>query len=271
MDYVKVTFYTINASTREILIALLSNEGFEGFEETDEKLDAYISLSAFDKETVQILASEYDVPFELSQLGKQNWNAEWEKNFQPVVIDDFCTIRADFHNLNVTTQYEIVITPKMSFGTGHHATTRLMMQLMRDLDLKDKTVLDFGTGTGVLAIMAEKLGAKNIVAIDNDEWSVENSIENAQRNNCHHISIHLGSIENAEVKQFDIILANINRHILLRYMTDMYQLLPIGGKLLMSGLLKEDDSIVTEAAIAAGFRKFSYKELNNWVAILFER
>ncbi|MGN6476344.1 MAG: 50S ribosomal protein L11 methyltransferase [Flavipsychrobacter sp.] len=269
MQYFKTTFFTINASVREILIARLANEGFEGFEETDERLDAYIPLSAYNAETISLVAGEYNTPYETEVIGQQNWNHEWEKNFNPVVVDDFCTIRADFHDIDVRTIHEIVITPKMTFGTGHHATTQLMVKMMRDLDFAGSKVFDFGTGTGILAILAEKLGAEYVEAIDNDTWSYENSIENLQRNHCKHVHIKAGSIENVEDTDFNIILANINRHILLQYMSDMYSLLKAGGTILMSGLLKEDRVLITDAATNAGFKEDKYEELNNWIALSF--
>jgi len=267
MQYNKAVLHTIEAIKREVLIARLSAEGYNGFEETDESLLAYIDGADFDTETLQLIASEYEVPYDVETLGHQNWNAEWEKNFQPVIVDGFCTVRADFHQLDIATPYEIIITPKMSFGTGHHATTKLMMTRMQHIDFAGKDVFDFGTGTGILAILAEKLGAKYVLAIDNDEWSFENSQENVQRNNCNIIEVQQGSMEHIIPKEYDVILANINRHILLHYMPELHKSVNTGGILLMSGLLTEDEEIVKTAAEAVGFSGIETNTLNGWITL----
>jgi len=267
MQYNKAVLHTIEATKREMLIARLSAEGYNGFEETDESLLAYIDAGDFDTETLQLIASEYEVPYDIETLGQQNWNAEWEKNFQPVIVEGFCTVRADFHKLDVATPYEIVITPKMSFGTGHHATTKLMMTRMQYIDFAGKQVFDFGTGTGILAILAEKLGAANTLAIDNDEWSYENAQENVTRNNCPRIEIMQGSMEHIPQKEYDVILANINRHILLQYMADLYMSVKTGGILLMSGLLTDDEEIVKIAAREVGFTNIETNTLNGWITL----
>jgi ribosomal protein L11 methyltransferase len=207
--------------------------------------------------------------YSLKTIPKQNWNAVWEENFQPVTVEDFCIIRADFHDLPITTPYEIIITPKMSFGTGHHATTQLMMIMMKDMDFAGKKVLDFGTGTGVLAILAEKLGAADILGIDNDEWSVENSEENVLRNNCKKITIELNKKDVLPEGTWDIILANINRHILLAYMKELYAKTMVGGIVLMSGLLVADKEIIVNAATTEGLKLFGYQELNGWITLSF--
>ncbi len=267
MQYNKAVLHTIEATKREVLIARLSVEGYNGFEETDESLLAYIDTVDFDAETLQLIASEYEVPYDVESLGHQNWNAEWEKNFQPVIVDGFCTVRADFHKLDVITPYEVVITPKMSFGTGHHATTKLMMTRMQYIDFNGKEVFDFGTGTGILAILAEKLGAGSVLAIDNDEWSFENSQENVERNGCNNITVLQGSMEHVAPKDYDIILANINRHILLHYMGDLHRSVKTGGILLMSGLLTDDEEIVKTAAANAGFSGIETNILNGWITL----
>ncbi|OSZ81841.1 50S ribosomal protein L11 methyltransferase [Chitinophagaceae bacterium IBVUCB1] len=271
MQYQKVIFHTTEASKREILIARLSIEGYDGFEETDDALLAYIGTDNYDAETLQLIADEYTLPYEIETVGQQNWNAEWEKNFQPVMVDDFCTIRADFHNLEVHTAHDIIITPKMSFGTGHHATTRMMVSNMRGINFAGTSVLDFGTGTGILAILAEKLGAADILAVDNDEWAYENILENIERNDCHHIITKQGSLEHLPPRQYDVILANINRHILLQYMDDMFAATIAGGKLLMSGLLAEDEAIIKDAAGKAGFKFLRTDSYNNWICLEYEK
>lgn len=271
MQYQKVILFTKETSMREILIARLAVEGYDGFEEMDDALHAYIPTNDFELETLQLLAAEYQFPYTVEAIGEQNWNAEWEKNFQPVLVDDFCTVRADFHQLDVATTYEIIITPKMSFGTGHHATTRMMVANMRYIDFARKSVLDFGTGTGILAILAEKMGATDIAAIDNDEWAYENTKENIGRNACRHIIASHGSLEQLPPRHYDVVLANINRHILLNYMQDMYMLTNSGGKVLISGLLTEDEPVIRLSAEQAGYKYVKTDSYNNWICIEYEK
>lgn len=271
MQYIKVTFTNVNQDTCDILIAVLADAGYEGFEEAENSLYAYIPMPEFNEEQLAAVSAEYNVKYKTELIPSQNWNALWESNFQPVIVDGFCTIRAHFHDIAITTPYEIIVTPKMSFGTGHHATTRLMMQMMRDMDFKGRPVLDFGTGTGILAILAEMLGAGKITAIDNDEWSVENANENIVRNHCSHITVLQGSLEDIPVDKVDIILANINRHILLKYMPELFRRLNRGGQLLMSGLLTDDKDIILESAGQNGFHFKQLNEQNNWIALLFEK
>ncbi len=271
MDYIQLHCSIADGGTKEIIIALLEQEGFEGFEETQDGLLAYIPEPEFKKNDIDELFVPFGINYTIQTIAPRNWNEEWEKNFDPVVVEGFCTVRADFHEKNADTPYDIIITPKMSFGTGHHATTRLMMQQMKDIDFKGKSVFDFGTGTGILAILSEMLGAEDIVAIDNDEWAYENSKENLQRNNASHIQVLQGSITDIAARQFDVILANINRHILLQYMGDMYALLKPGGIILMSGLFTEDVQVVKPAAIETGFSYVQTDALNNWVVLKFIR
>ncbi len=271
MQYVKVTFIVPGGETADILIALLSDAGFDGFEEAENELIAYIDQPEFRPDELETIARGQGIDYKTEIIAQQNWNALWESNFQPVIVDGFCTIRAHFHTIETTTPYEIVITPKMSFGTGHHATTQLMIMFMKDMDLSDKSVLDFGTGTGVLAILAEMLGANAINAIDNDKWSVENAIENIERNDRKHISVQEGSLEDIPAETYDVILANINRHILLQYMPSLYLRSKSNGMILMSGLLAEDKDIIMQAATGAGFHFIKIMELNNWIALLFNK
>jgi ribosomal protein L11 methyltransferase len=271
MQYVKITFSVTSQDMSDMLMAKLSDAGYNGFEEDDNKLLAYIETSRFEEGELKAIAGGYMADYETEIIPSQNWNALWESNFEPVVVNGFCTIRAHFHDIEVATLYDIVITPKMSFGTGHHATTQLMIMIMKDLDFKGKSVLDFGTGTGVLAILAEMLGASEVLAIDNDEWSAENANENIGRNQCEKIKVQLGSIEALSYAKTDIILANINRHILLEYMQPSYERLNNSGVILMSGLLKEDKEIIVKAAIDIGFHLVQANEQTNWIALLFEK
>ncbi len=270
MQYIQVTIGIEKQELKDIIIALLENISYEGFEEQENSIIAFVPGSDYDEAQLKSLLENFDLSFTTKTIEPQNWNAQWEANFQPVIVENFCTIRAGFHRIQVDTPYEIVITPKMSFGTGHHATTQLMMMQMSKQDLKGKAVLDFGTGTGILAILAEKLGAKAVLAIDNDEWSYENTRENIAGNNCLNIEVVQGSLEVAD-KQYDTILANINRHILLHYMNDMYSKLAEKGTILMSGLLKEDRGIVVEAALSSGFKLSGEDEHNNWIVLIFNK
>ncbi len=271
MKHVKITFKIQPGTDSDILVARLADIGYDGFEETETELLAYISEADFNENELKTVADNSQVEYVTEIIPEQNWNALWESNFQPVIVDGFCTIRAHFHDITVTTPYDIIITPKMSFGTGHHATTQLMMAMMKDMPLKGSEVLDFGTGTGVLAILAEMLGAAKVLAIDNDPWCIENSIENAERNKCKNITVQIGSLEDAPPHREDVILANINRHILLHYMAGLYERLKSTGMILMSGLLTEDEPVVIEAALKAGFSFIKGQEQNGWIALLFRK
>ena len=239
MNHLQITIAVTDPAQQEILIALLAELGYEGFEQQDDALLAYFPEAGFDASALEAILQSRDLACTTELLPEKNWNEAWEKNFTPVQVDEFCAIRAHFHAPIPGVKYDLVITPKMSFGTGHHPTTYLMLQAMRHLDLSGTTVLDFGTGTGVLAILAEKLGAAGILAIDNDDWSIENARENITENHC--IRIHLAKSDTFPKNQrFDIILANINKHVLLRKMAAMGQQLNFGGVIVLSGLLQED-------------------------------
>jgi len=271
MRYIKVRFTGINSEASDMLIAMLSDIGFNGFEEGENELLAYTDEDNFNGGELDRVAAMLGMTYDTESLTHQNWNALWESNFQPVVVEDVCTIRAHFHDIQVSTPYDIVITPKMSFGTGHHATTQLMIMQMKNMSFGGKSVLDFGTGTGVLAIFAEMLGAASVLAIDNDEWSVENAIENTARNNCDRIIVEKASMEDTAGAKYDIILANINRHILLQYMTNMYDRLVDRGYIVMSGLLVADRDIVVKDASDAGFGLVDIRVLDTWIALLFHK
>jgi ribosomal protein L11 methyltransferase len=245
--YIQVTFNNTPSDKQELLIALLADAGYEGFEQKENSLEAFIPKDQYDEEWLKELADQQSLSFSTQLITTQNWNAVWESNFERVVVDDFVAVRADFHEPVEGVEYEIIITPKMSFGTGHHATTFMMLQQMREIDFMEKRVLDFGTGTGVLAILAKKRGAKQVIAIDNDDWSIENAGENIQRN--HQQEIMLVKAESADLGQsFNIILANINRNVILDNMQILEKQLEHGGTLLLSGLLAEDEAVIREAA-----------------------
>jgi ribosomal protein L11 methyltransferase len=227
----------------EILIAELGYAGFESFVEHSKGVTAYIQKddwNAFILEDIQILNSEeFKITYEFNEIEQTNWNAEWEKNFKPIVVDDLVTVRAPFHD-KPSTKYDLIIEPKMSFGTGHHETTHMMIQHILKNDFKNKSVLDMGCGTGVLAILAEKVGATKLDAIDIDNWCYLNSLENIERNDCKNISVYEGDVKLLEGKQYDTIIANINRNILLADIPMYVKCLNSNGELYLSGFYEED-------------------------------
>ena len=245
-DFIQISFTDLQPEQKDILVAQLADAGFEGFEEADDKLEAFISRSAYNRSLLEEITFKYQLSFKEASIENINWNQVWESNFQPVIVGHFVAIRADFHPPINKVEHEIIITPKMSFGTGHHATTYMMIEQMKELDFKGKKVFDFGTGTGILAILAEKLGASNVFAIDNDDWSIENAKENIERNNCHKINIIRASDTSAEEK-FEIILANINKHVILQNLTALKKQLTENGILLISGILEEDKAEILTA------------------------
>ena len=253
-----------NEEQQEILISELSELKAIGFEQTDTHLLAYFEKDNFESYEVNKLVKEFAV--NITSIPEQNWNAVWESNFEPVVVDNFCAIRAGFHQPIKNVQHEIIITPKMSFGTGHHATTYMMIEQMSHIDFTKKRVFDFGTGTGILAILAQKLGAASIIAIDNDEWSIKNAEENFQKNNVYSITLFQSSAIPGD--SFDIILANINRNILSEYASGLVNILSPNGVLLVSGILKEDEKIIVAAFNILQLIKVQQNK--NWISILFK-
>ncbi|EDM45184.1 ribosomal protein L11 methyltransferase [unidentified eubacterium SCB49] len=256
----------------EILIAELGNVGFESFVENEEGVKAYIQKEEWSSDILEgifILGSdEFEITFQKTEIDQVNWNAEWEKNFTPIVVDDVCAVRATFHE-PFQVPYEIVIEPKMSFGTGHHETTHMMIQHILDEEYTGKKVLDMGCGTAILAILAEMKGAVELDAIDIDPWCVENSEENVDRNNCKAISTILGGADVIPEVKYDTIIANINRNILLADMNVYVSRLKTGGSLFLSGFYTEDLPIITDCCNKLGGSFVSNKERNNWVAAKF--
>lgn len=254
-----------NEEQQEILISQLSDLEADGFEQTDNYLIAYFNENIFKSYEVNELLNGY--VFATKTIEEKNWNEEWESNFQPVIVDNFCAIRAEFHEAIKNVEHEIVITPKMSFGTGHHATTYMMIEQMKDIDFNSKTVFDFGTGTGILSILAEKLGASKIEAIDVDDWSISNARENIERNNCTKISVNLST--QIPEKSSDIILANINRNVILNYLTQLGNNLNHNCPLLLSGLLTYDEADIVEACAKQNLHFVKRIERNKWISLLF--
>jgi ribosomal protein L11 methyltransferase len=266
MDYVQISFTELQPEQRDILIARLADAGYEGFEESENGLEAFIGKKEFDESLLHEISFKYQFPYSKKILAATNWNQVWESSFHPIVVDDFVAIRATFHTPIRIAQHEIIITPKMSFGTGHHATTCMMIEQMRGIKFSGKSVLDFGTGTGILAILAEKSGAASITAIDNDEWSIKNAAENFEMNSCRKINLSLSS-SIASRKKFDIILANINRNVILENFKSINNHLKIPGILVISGFLKDDEEIMKKSA--ENFRLKCMKKLirDNWICM----
>jgi len=267
MNYIEFDFETENEDQSAQLIALLSEQDFDGFEESGNTLRAYIAEAEFKEEAfAEIIAIFHSIAYTQSLVENINWNKQWEESFEPVTVDDFAAIRAGFHQPISNVQYEIVITPKMSFGTGHHATTYLMMQQMRALDIAGKSVIDFGTGTGVLAILAAKMGAGSVLAIDNDDWSIENAKENIAQNNCTKISIEKADVFPAG-KKYDIILANITLNVILDNLSAIATASVAGTQLLFSGFLKNDEPALITALQKAGLNYLSSSQKGEWMVI----
>jgi ribosomal protein L11 methyltransferase len=289
MHHLQVTISTADPDLQEILIALLPTLGYEGFEQQDDALQAFVPEEQFDAGALDQLLRETPglfpqpgtqqpgagqpsiaLPYSTVRLEERNWNEEWEKNFQPVQVEGFCAIRAHFHAPIPGVIHELVITPKMSFGTGHHATTYMMLQAMKDLDFRERRVLDFGTGTGVLAILAERLGAAEILAMDNDDWSIENASENVAANHCTRITVRKAdSIPAGE--PFDIILANINKHVIESQLAVMGQQLAPGGVIMLSGLLVDDIKDIESEALRNDLSISLRKTKDSWICLQSEK
>ena len=256
----------------EILIAELGSLGFESFVENEDGVTAYILKEEFNENMlteVRILDSdEFKISYSSSEIQQVNWNEEWEKNFQPIVVDDICSVRAPFHP-KPETEFDIVIEPKMSFGTGHHATTHMMIQFILKNEWKGKSVLDMGCGTGVLAILSSQKGANPVEAIDIDNWCYLNSLENIERNNVPEISVKEGGAELLGEKKYDVIIANINRNILLNDMQKYVSVLQPDGDLYLSGFYKGDIPIIQEACEKLGLKFQENLEKDKWVAVKF--
>ena len=268
-NYIKITIPVSSDEQQEILLALLSEEGYDGFEETTGAFNAFISEEQFNQQQLEELLQPFSLSYTKEIIAPKNWNAEWESNYEPVIVDEFVAVRAHFHQPITTVQHEIVITPKMSFGTGHHATTWQVMKLMQSIDFANKTVFDFGCGTAVLAILAEKSGAASVLAVDNDDWCIENSLENVAANACTKIVVQKADVPSTQ--QFDIILANINRHILLQYMQTMATALNANGFIIISGFYKEENQLLIDAAAAQQLQLVTTSDRNNWSALLFKK
>ena len=256
----------------DVLAEELGELGFESFVTTEESLAAYIPENKFDENKVKELLADFpfeaSINYKLNQIESKNWNEEWEKHFfEPIVIGNECVIHSSFHQNVPKATYDIIIDPKMAFGTGHHETTSLVIGELLKMDLEGKKVLDMGCGTAVLAILASMRGAIDIVAIDIDTWCTENSLENLEVNRISNIDVKLGGAELLEGMHFDIVLANISRNILLADMEKYVDCLSSGGELYMSGFYKEDIPLIEAEANSNSLKMIDFKEKNNWVVV----
>lgn len=274
MDYLQVNL-TCLEEFREILIAELAEIGFDSFLETDTGVEAFVQEDVLDREAFAQFIEQYRQPAALtvaeSILPKVNWNEEWEKNYDPIYVDDLVYVRASFHGPQEGFRHEIVINPKMSFGTGHHATTYQLLSMQGKIDHQNKRVLDVGSGTGILAIMAQLLGARTVEAFDIDEWCVDNGNENFDLNGLS-ARMGLGTIRQVQPQgTFDIVLANINKNVLLDEMAVYAGLLPVGGLLLLSGFYTEDTEDLLQAAAPYGVQLQLATAKDNWAALCLQK
>lgn len=267
MNYRSYRFVT---EQPDIIVAFLSEHPFDTFEPTENGVTAYIPERT-DTKTVQnaakALAARFGAELVVATIPAKNWNAVWEAGFRPIRVDDFVGIRADFHPPTEGVRFDLLINPKMAFGTGHHATTFQMVQAMRALDFSDKKILDYGCGTGILAILAKKLGAGETDAVDIEQPSYENTLVNAELNDTPDINVIHGTLDDVSGTGYDVILANINRHVILDSLAELRRKLTAGGSLLLSGILLADEELVMAAVVEQGFRLTTRSEREGWLCL----
>jgi ribosomal protein L11 methyltransferase len=264
----------IDPDFNEMMMAELGEIGFDSFVENDDELLCYIPANDFDESKLKDITARYQtltaISYSFETLETKNWNEEWERNYQPIEVAGRVRVRASYHAADPAFEYDIVIDPKMSFGTGHHETTTMVMAHQLTLDHSNKSVLDVGSGTGILAILAEKLGANKLTAFDIEEWAYLNAVENATLNACHKITVFQGTINDCPAGIYDIVLANINRNILLAEIPTYITFLKPGGTLIVSGFYEFDAADIVQKATECGLKKISQETLNNWASIRFE-
>lgn len=276
MNYHTRLTVTCNSDYSELLMAELGEAGFDTFLEKDDGFEAYVEGNSFDASHVESIRTKYatatKVSFAFDTIEKQNWNEEWEKNYEPIIVDDQCIIRAEFHQPENEYPFELIITPKMSFGTGHHQTTYLMIRAQLKMDHRGKRVMDAGCGTAILSVMASKLGAREVEAFDIDEWSVSNSADNIKLNQCTNIRHQTGKLADLSFDgEFNIILANINKNVLLDEMPLYASHLSRGGQLLLSGFYTEDIPDLLNRATAYGLTEEARDDKDNWASLLLRK
>lgn len=266
--------YIFECKELDTLVAMLNELPFNGFEIIDNQtVHGFVNSEDRNddfKASIQSIQSRMSFNFSEEKIEMQNWNAVWEKDFEPVVVDDFCAVRADFHAPIPDVKYEIIVTPQMSFGTGHHETTRAMMTMMSNMDLVGKKVLDFGCGTGVLAVLASKMGANAILGVDIEDNAYINSVHNCSQNKVSNIKILQGDLSVTD-DSYDIILANINRHVILNTLPSLSQKLSSGGALLISGILQTDVNLIEKALMKSTFKIVESLQIKDWMCILTEK
>ena len=276
MNYIELKL-NINPEFSDIFMAELGEIGYETFTEDADGLNAYITEDIFSENAVDEIMERYlgmtPISYSYKTLEKKNWNEEWEKNYEPILAaNGRVRVRASFHEADPNIPYDLLINPKMSFGTGHHETTSMVLDLQMNVNHEGKKVLDVGCGTGILAIFASKLGASYVAGFDIEEWAAENSRENCQLNNCDNIVIRQGTIEDEPAEQYDIILANINRNILMRDIPKYVEFMkPAPAQLVVSGFYQHDIEDIENVAKEVGLKKIQTENKNNWAAVVFER
>ena len=275
MNYTELRL-TVSPDYADILIAELAEVGFESFVETDEGLNAYITEPDFNEKAVRDVTAKYAdqtaIAYTVTSLEKRNWNAEWEQSYQPIEVGQTVRVRASFHESNPAFEYDLVINPKMSFGTGHHETTAMMLEHQLSIDHAGKSVLDVGSGTGILAVLAARMGAADVLAFDIEEWAVENAQENADLNDCPQIRVFQGTIADVDPNScFDIVLANINRNVLLAEIPTYAVFVREGGYLLVSGFYEHDAVDIERKAKEAGLTPVRDMVTNGWCSLVYQK
>jgi ribosomal protein L11 methyltransferase len=265
----------VNAEQHDALIALLFSAGYDSFNEDEDFIEAYILEDQFDASQLEVILKDFGLSgaYTKEVLENKNWNEEWEKNFDPIIVDNTCYVRATFHPIQTQYPYEIIINPKMSFGTGHHATTYMMMQYILELNVDDKSVIDAGCGTGILSVLAEKKNAKSVIAFDIEDWAFENLNENCKLNECNSIKTSQGTIAQVVSKEVkvDVLLANINKNVLLDEMHIYSSHVKENGDLVLSGFYDYDETDIDAEAKKYGFVKQSHKIRNQWMSLHYKK
>lgn len=268
MKYFEFAFRGLSPELTEIMVAMLADAGFDTFDESEDVLFAYLTEDLHTAEVGKIvndLQEQFGFTYSSQHIKDKNWNEEWEKNYSSILVKERCLIRAPFHEPMDHVDYDLIIEPRMAFGTGHHASTELMVGAMLDIDFKDKLVCDAGCGTAVLAVLAARMGAVSVTGIDNNDWAYNNALDNIALNHTEKtVRIELGELEMLEGKQFDVILANINRNILIDYAGLLVGCLNPEGRLLLSGILNEDEEMVLDTYKQNGMHLTSVERLNGW-------